>query len=110
MVHAGVPLDNRWDRRPGVACALPSVAWVGPRHGSAIAGVARAGSDALSTPAVEKTPRGRTGLVWENPQVQDAFGRADAMLNARRVYRGATIAELWKTVAAGGTCTLWGRR
>ena len=55
---------------------------------------------------VEKTPRGRTGMLCDNPQVQDAVGRADAILNAGRVYRSAMIAELWNTIAAGEETTL----
>jgi alkylation response protein AidB-like acyl-CoA dehydrogenase len=70
-----------------------------------ITGIARAGIDALIQLAGGKTPRGRTGMLCENPQVQDAVGRADAILNAGRVYRSATIAELWKTVAAGDETT-----
>ena len=106
MVHAGVPLDNQWGRWPGVTYALPSQAWVGPHHSAVITGIARAGIDALIALAVEKTPRGRTGMLCENPQVQDAVGRADAVLNAGRVYRGAMIAALWNTIAAGGETTL----
>ena len=106
MVHAGVPLDNQWARWPGVTYALPSQAWVGPHHSAVITGIARAGIDALIALAVEKTPRGRTGMLCENPQVQDAVGRADAVLNAGRVYRGAMIAELWNTIAAGRETTL----
>jgi alkylation response protein AidB-like acyl-CoA dehydrogenase len=106
MVHAGVPLDNQWARWPGVTYALPSQAWVGPHHSAVITGIARAGIDALIALAVEKTPRGRTGMLCENPQVQDAVGRADAMLNAGRVYRSAMIAELWNTIAAGEETTL----
>ncbi|MDB5398758.1 MAG: hypothetical protein JWQ55_776 [Rhodopila sp.] len=106
MVHVGVPLDNQWARWPGITYALPSQAWVGPHHSAVITGIARAGIDALIALAVEKTPRGRTGMLCENPQVQDAVGRADAILNAGRVYRGAMIAELWNTVAAGGETTL----
>src|SRR4029077_2946628 len=54
-----------------------------------------------------KQPRGRpAGLLRENPQVQDAVGRADAILNAGRAYRGAMISELWNTVAAGQETTL----
>ena len=34
-------------------------------------------------------------MLCENPQVQDAIGRADAILNAGRAYRSAMIAELW---------------
>ncbi len=104
--HVGVPLDNQWSRWPGITYALPSQAWVGPHHSSVITGIARAGIDALIALAVEKTPRGRTGMLCENPQVQDAVGRADAILNAGRVYRSAMIAELWNTTAAGGETTL----
>src|SRR5271165_6059740 len=107
MVHAGVPLDNQWARWPGVTYALPAQAWVGPHHSAVITGIARAGIDALIGLAGEKTPRGRTGaLLCENPQVQDAVGRADAILNAGRAYRSAQIAELWATVASGEETTL----
>jgi alkylation response protein AidB-like acyl-CoA dehydrogenase len=105
MVHAGVPLDNQWSRWPGITYALPSQAWVGPHHCAVITGIARAGIDALIELAGEKTPRGRTGRLCENPQVQDAVGRADAILNAGCVYRSAMIAELWNTVAAGKETT-----
>jgi alkylation response protein AidB-like acyl-CoA dehydrogenase len=104
--HVGVPLDNQWERWPGITYALPSQAWVGPHHSAVITGIARAGIDALIKLAVEKTPRGRTGMLCENPQVQEAVGRADAILNAGRVYRGAMITELWDTIAAGGETTL----
>ena len=106
MVHAGVPLDNQWKRWPGVSYGVPAQAWVGPHHSAVITGIARAGIDALIELAGEKTPRGRTGRLCENPQVQDAVGRADAILNAGRVYRSAMIAELWNTVAAGEDTTL----
>jgi indole-3-acetate monooxygenase len=106
MVHAGIPLDNQWSRWPGITYALPTQCWVGPHHSAVICGIARAGIDALIALAIEKTPRGRTGMLCENPQVQDAVGRADAILNAGRVYRNAMIAELWNTIAAGGETTL----
>jgi indole-3-acetate monooxygenase len=104
--HVGVPLDNQWSRWPGITYDLPSQAWVGPHHSSVITGIARAGIDALIALAVEKTPRGRTFRLCDNPQVQEAVGRADAILNAGRVYRSAMIAELWNTIAAGGETTL----
>jgi alkylation response protein AidB-like acyl-CoA dehydrogenase len=106
MVHAGIPLDNQWERWPGVTYALPTQCWVGPHHSAVITGIARAGIDALIELAGEKTPRGRTGMLCDNPQVQDAVGRADAMLNAGRAYRSAMIAELWTTVASGKETTL----
>ena len=104
--HVGVPLDNQWSRWPGVTYGLPSQCWVGPHHSSVITGIARAGIDALIALAVEKTPRGRTFRLCDNPQVQDAVGRADTILNAGRAYRTAMIAELWNTIAAGGETTL----
>ena len=102
MPHAGIPLDNQWERWPGVTYSLPVQCWVGPHHSAVITGIARAGIDALIDLAGGKTPRGRgPGLLCDNPQVQDAVGRADAILNAGRAYRTAMIAELWNTVAAG---------
>jgi indole-3-acetate monooxygenase len=106
MVHAGVPLDNQWKRWPGISYALPAQAWVGPHHSAVITGIARAGIDALIELAGEKTPRGRTGRLCENPQVQDAVGRADTILDAGRGHRSATITEIWSTVAAGEDTTL----
>ncbi len=106
MPHVGAPLDNQWTRWPGVTYALPSQCWVGPHHSAVITGIARAGIEALIALAVEKTPRGRSGMLCDNPQVQDAVGRADAILDAGRAHRGATIAELWSTLAAGRETTL----
>ena len=106
MVHAGVPLDNQWSHWPGVSYALPAQVWVGPHHSAVITGIARAGIDALIELAVEKTPRGRTSRLCDNPQVQDAIGRADAILNAGRAYRSATITEVWNTIAGGEDTTL----
>ena len=106
MVHAGVPLDNQWERWPGVTYKLPAQCWVGPHHSSVITGIARAGIEALIDLAGGKTPRGRTGLLCDSPQVQDAVGRADSILNAGRVYRSAAIADAWKSVAAGEGTTL----
>ncbi len=104
--HVGVPLDNQWSRWPGLTYALPSQAWVGPHHSSVITGIARAGIDALIELAADKTPRGRTFKLCDSPQVQEAVGRADAILNAGRIYRSAMIAELWNTMAAGNQTTL----
>ena len=106
MVHAGAPLDNQWARWPGLTYALPVQAWVGPHHSAVITGIARAGIDALIQLAGEKMPRGRTGMLCDNPQVQDAVGRADAVLNSGRIYRSAMISELWNTLAGGQETTL----
>jgi alkylation response protein AidB-like acyl-CoA dehydrogenase len=104
--HVGVQLDNEWGRWPGLTYALPGQAWVGPHHSAVITGIARAGIDALIELARHKTPRGRTQMLRDSPQVQEAVGRADAILNAGRAYRTAMITELWNTLAAGRPTTL----
>src|SRR5258705_11970581 len=101
MVHAGVPLDNQWKRWPGISYAVPAQAWVGPHHSSVITGIARAGIDALIELASEKTPRGRTARLCDDPQVQDAVGRADTILKAGPAYPTPTITAGWNTVPAG---------
>ncbi len=107
MPQVGIPLENQWSRWPGVTYQLPVQCWVGPHHSAVITGIARAGIDALIELAGGKQPRGRpAGLLCDNPQVQDAVGRADAILNAGRAYRSAMIAELWNTVASGRETTL----
>jgi alkylation response protein AidB-like acyl-CoA dehydrogenase len=106
MVHTGAALDNQCKRWAGITYALPVQAWAGHHHSAVITGIARADIDALIELAGSKTPRGRTGLLCENPQVQDAVGRANAVLNAGRVYRSAMITGLWNTVATGKETTL----
>ena len=107
MPQIGIPLENQWSRWPGLTYQLPVQAWVGPHHSAVIIGIARAGIAALIELAGGKQPRGRpTGLLCDNPQVQDAVGRADAMLNAGRAYRDTMITELWNTTAAGNETTL----
>lgn len=93
MVHAGVPLDNQWARWPGITYALPTQCWVGPHHSAVITGIAPAGIEALIALAGGKMPRGRTGMPCDSAQVQEAVGRADANLNAGRVYRGAMTGQ-----------------
>jgi indole-3-acetate monooxygenase len=104
--HVGVQLDNEWSRWPGLTYALPGQAWVGPHHSAVITGIARAGIAALIELASEKTPRGRAQRLADNPQVQEAVGRAEAMLTAGRAGRTAMITELWNTLAAGRQTTL----
>lgn len=107
MPQVGIPLENQWARWPGLTYQLPVQCWVGPHHSAVITGIARAGIDALIELAGGKQPRGRpAGLLCDNPQVQDAVGRADAILNAGRAYRTAQITELWNIVAGGRDTTL----
>jgi len=107
MPHVGAPLENQWSRWPGTTYQLPSQCWVGPHHSAVITGIARAGIDAFIELAGGKQPRGRpAGLLCESPQVQDAVGRADTILDAGRAHRSAMIAELWNTIASGQETTL----
>jgi alkylation response protein AidB-like acyl-CoA dehydrogenase len=107
MPQIGIPLENQWARWPALTYQLPVQCWVGPHHSAVITGIARAGLDALIDLAGGKQPRGRpTGLLCDSPQVQDAIGRADAILSAGRAYRTAMITELWNTLAGGNETTL----
>jgi indole-3-acetate monooxygenase len=107
MPQIGIPLENQWARWPGLTYQLPVQCWVGPHHSAVITGIARAGIAALIELAGGKQPRGRpVGLLCDNPQVQDAVGRADAILNAGRAYRTEQITLLWNKVAAGDETTL----
>ena len=60
MVHAGILLDNQWQRWPGISPCL-AAGLVGPPSLRRDHRIARAGIDALIELASEKTPRGRTG-------------------------------------------------
>ena len=107
MPQVGIPLENQWSRWPGLTYQLPVQCWVGPHHSAVITGIARAGINALIDLAGGKQPRGRpVGLLCDNPQVQDAVGRADAILNAGQAYRNSMITELWNTLASGKETTL----
>src|SRR5262245_43139363 len=107
MPEVGMPLENPWSRWPGLTYQPPVQCWVGPHHSAVITGIARAGLNALIDLAGGKQPRGRpAGLLCDSPQVQDAIGRADAILNAGRAYRSAMITELWNTLASGKETTL----
>ena len=90
MVHAGVPLDNQWNRWPGTTYALPAQAWVGPHHSAVITGIARAGIDALIELAGGKQPRGRpAGLLCDKPPGAGCgrAGRCDPQRRARLPQR-----------------------
>jgi alkylation response protein AidB-like acyl-CoA dehydrogenase len=107
MYHAGAPLDNQWSHWPGLTYALPSVAWVGPHHSSVVTGIARAGIAELIEIATSKVPRGRgPATLNQSEQVQEAVARADTILNAACLWRSATVADLWNTLAAGEQTTL----
>ncbi len=106
MTHAGAPLDNQWSRWPGITYQLPTTAWIGPHHSSVITGIARAGLDAFAALAAEKEPRGRSGILRDYPQAQDAMGRADTMLDAGRAHRNGMLCELWHTLERGAAITL----
>jgi len=96
-------LTNQWERWPGPLYRLPAHAIVGPHHSAVATGIARAGIDALTELAGSKVPRARTGLLREREQVQEAVGRAEAILGAAQAYRSAAVGDVWETVVAGGT-------
>ena len=106
-VHVdGRLLTNQWHRWPGTLYALPVHALVGPHHSVVATGITRAGIDTLTELAGAKVPRGRTGLLRENAQVQESVARAEALLGAAQTFRAAACTAIWETVAAGHETTL----
>jgi alkylation response protein AidB-like acyl-CoA dehydrogenase len=94
-------LTNQWQRWPGTLYAVPVHSLVGPHHSMIATGIARAGIDALTELAGAKVPRGRTGLLREQVQVQEAVARAEAILAAGQALRAQAVGDIWRTVAAG---------
>ena len=74
MVQAGTPLDNQWQRWPGVPYALPAQAWVGPHHSAVITGIARAGLDALSSWPARRRHEAGPGCSVSNPRSRTPWG------------------------------------
>jgi alkylation response protein AidB-like acyl-CoA dehydrogenase len=106
-VHVpGALLHNQWQRWPGTLYAVPIHALVGPHHSIVATGIARAGIDGLTELAGAKVPRGRSGLLREREQVQEAVARAEALLGAAQTFRASVIGDLWNTVAAGQESSL----
>jgi alkylation response protein AidB-like acyl-CoA dehydrogenase len=100
-------LVNQWaDRWPGVVYQLPVHSIIGPHHSMVGTGIARAGIEALLEFAGSKVPRGRTGLLRDQPHIQDWVARAEAVLEGGRAYRSAVLDDVWQTVACGDETTL----
>jgi len=55
-------------------------------HSVVATGIARAGIETLTELCRAKVPRGRTGLLRENAQVQESVARAEAILGARSCF------------------------
>jgi indole-3-acetate monooxygenase len=104
--HPGQPAKNAWSHRPGALYSLPGGAVIGPHLSAVATGAARAAIDAMAELAGKKMPLGRPNLVRDLPQVQEAIGRAEALLGAGRAYREAVAAELWETASVGQPVTV----
>jgi alkylation response protein AidB-like acyl-CoA dehydrogenase len=97
---------NQWSRWRGPFYALPVHALIGPHHSVIATGIARAAIDALTELAGAKVPRGRQGLLRDQPHIQDAVARAEGILGAGQAYRHVVASDIWATVAAGQETTL----
>jgi alkylation response protein AidB-like acyl-CoA dehydrogenase len=97
---------NQWSRWRGPFYALPVHALIGPHHSVIATGIARAAIDALTELAGAKVPRGRQGLLRDQPHIQDAVARAEGILGAGQAYRQVVASDIWATVAAGQETTL----
>ena len=106
VVPTGV-LANQWkDRWPGTLYALPTHCIIGPHHSMMATGIARAGIDALIELAGGKVPRGRIGLLRDQPHIQDWVARAEGLLGGGRALRESVLREIWDTVDSGQATTL----
>jgi indole-3-acetate monooxygenase len=103
---AAFNLTNQWQKWRGPLFRVPAHAIVGPHHSAIATGIARRGIDELRELAGSKVPRARTGLLRERELVQDAVGRAEAILGAGQAYRAAMVGDVWCTVVNGGLPTL----
>lgn len=99
-------LFNQWSHWRGPLYALPVHAFIGPHHSVVATGIARAAIDALTDLAGAKVPRGRQGLLRDQPHIQEAVARAEAILGAGQTYRRAVVADIWDTCVAGQETTL----
>jgi alkylation response protein AidB-like acyl-CoA dehydrogenase len=94
-------LTNQWSKQPGALYQVPAHAIVGPHHSAIATGIARRGIDEFRELAGSKVPRARAGLLRERELVQDAVGRAEAILGAAQAYRAAMVGDVWETVLTG---------
>ena len=63
-------------------------------------GIARAVLDTFAATAREKTPRGSTALLREDPVVQFRFGESEMRLRRARIFLIDTLEKAWATVKA----------
>jgi alkylation response protein AidB-like acyl-CoA dehydrogenase len=97
---------NQWHHWRGTLYSLPLHSIIGPHHSMVATGIVRAAIDALIELAGGKVPRGRVGLLRDQPHVQDWIARAKAVLGGGRAYRTSALTEVWETVASGEPTTL----
>jgi alkylation response protein AidB-like acyl-CoA dehydrogenase len=97
---------NQWSRWRGPFYALPVHALIGPHHSVDATGIGRAAIDALTELAGAKVPRGRQGLLRDQPHIQDAVARAEGILGAGQAYREVVARDIWATVSSGEETTL----
>lgn len=65
-------------------------------------GIARATLDAFLDLAVNKLPRGMTGVLREQPVVQSQVAQAEAALRSARAFLRQTIDEAWRVAEERG--------
>jgi alkylation response protein AidB-like acyl-CoA dehydrogenase len=107
VVVPGGVLANQWRQRwSGTLYALPTHCMIGPHHSMVATGIARAGIEALVELAGGKVPRGRVGLLRDQPHIQDWVARAEAVLEGGRAYRESVLRLVWENVDSGQETTL----
>jgi alkylation response protein AidB-like acyl-CoA dehydrogenase len=105
--YPGQPTTNAWRRWSGTLYQMPGAAVLSGSQFSVVAtGIARAAIDALVELAGGKVPRTQSRLLRDDPQAQEAVGRAEAILGAGQAFRAAVAKEIWDTASAGKCVTV----
>ena len=99
--------DNVNERRDAAAIfRFPITLTFASAFSGVALGIARGALDDLLALAMDKTPRGATRPLRENPVFQTAAAELEGQWRAARAYLHATVGEVWRSAEAGSELTL----
>jgi alkylation response protein AidB-like acyl-CoA dehydrogenase len=98
--------DPTYRREPGLLYGIRLDNLFAIGFASVALGIARGALDAFVELAGGKTPRGRPGVLRDDPVVRSEIARAEATWRAGRAFLHEAAGEAWETVKASGGLTL----